>query len=135
MKRTVDSKTGERKIIKLTFFEAYETSIGGVRIRRFRNPEKEGSILKLVKDHPSFMQGKAYLDEKGNVVRILDVVRGPNFLNYIYNHKLKYEDYFQPLHCTLLQHKNKSVPRDTSDVIQPAPVLSLSHHLNYLAVQ
>jgi serine/threonine protein kinase len=95
VKRTVDSKTGERKIIKLTFFEAYETSIGGVRIRRFRNPEKEGSILKLVKDHPSFMQGKAYLDEKGNVVRVLDVVRGPNFLNYIYNHRLKYEDYFQ----------------------------------------
>jgi len=57
VKRVVDSGTGERKIIKLTFFESFETSVGGVKIRCFRNPAKEGKILELVENHPSFMQG------------------------------------------------------------------------------
>jgi len=95
VKRVVDSRTGERKIIKLTFFESFETSVGGVKIRCFRNPAKEGKILELVENHPSFMQGKPYLDDNGNVVRVLDVVRGPNFFNYIDHFKMKYENYFQ----------------------------------------
>jgi len=95
VKRVVDLETGERKIIKLAFFESFETHIGGVKIRCFRNPAKEGKILVLVENHPSFMQGKPYLDAKGNVVRVLDVVRGPNFFNYIGHFKMRYEDYFQ----------------------------------------
>ena len=95
VKRAVNSATGERKFIKLTFFVSFETSIGGVKIRCFRNPDKEGKILGLVKNHPSFMHGEAYLDEKGNVVRVLNVVHGPNFLNYMGRYKMRYEDYFQ----------------------------------------
>jgi len=95
VKRVVDSDTGDGKIIKLTFSESFETSIGGARIRCFRNPGKEGKILELVKNHPSFMQGETHLDAKGNVVRVLNVVRGPNFLNYIDQFDMKYEDYFQ----------------------------------------
>jgi hypothetical protein len=95
VKRTVDSATGERKIIKLTFLESFVTTIGGVRIRCFRNPAKEGKVLELVKSHPSFMQGETYLDAKGNVVRVLDVVRGPIFFNYIDSFKMEYESYFQ----------------------------------------
>ena len=95
VKRTVDAETGERKIIKLTFFESFVTQIGGVKIRCFRNPDKEGKILQLVKNHPSFMQGEPYLDAKGNVVRVLDVVRGPNFISYIDHFNMKYGDYFQ----------------------------------------
>ena len=53
VKRTVDAVTGEHKIIKLTFFESFVTTIGGVKIRCFRNPDKEGKILELVKNHPS----------------------------------------------------------------------------------
>jgi hypothetical protein len=95
VKRVVDSDTGERKFIKLTFFESFETAISNVKIRCFRNPDKEGKILELVKDHPSFMHGEAYLDAKGNVVRILDAVHGPNFFNYMDRYKMNYEDYFQ----------------------------------------
>jgi hypothetical protein len=97
VKRTVDSETGERKIVKLTFFESYETSISGVKIRCFRNPAKEGKILELVKNHSSFMQGEAFLDAKGNVVRVLDIVRGPNFFNLIDRYKMKFEDYFHQI--------------------------------------
>ena len=103
VKRVVDFKTGEHKIIKLTFFESYETTIGGVKIRCFRNPAKEGKVLELVRQHASFMQGEAFLDAKGNVVRILDVVRGPNFFNYIDHYKLKYEDYFQRILPVILK--------------------------------
>ena len=95
VKRTVDSTTGERKIIKLTFFESFVTSISGVKIRCFRNPAKEGQVLELVKNHLSFMQGAPFLDAKGNIVRVLDVVRGPNFFYYIDRFKMNYKDYFQ----------------------------------------
>jgi len=95
VKRAVDAETGELKIIKLTFLESYETSIGGVKIKCFRNPQKEGKILEIVRNHPSFMQGETYLDSKGNFVRVLDVVRGPTFFNYIDRFKMKYEDFFQ----------------------------------------
>jgi len=95
VKRVVDTETGEHKIIKLTFMESFETSLGGVRIKCFRNPEKEAKILELVQNHPSFMTGEAYIDEKGNSVRVLDVVRGPNFFNYIDRFKMVYEEYFQ----------------------------------------
>ncbi|MGD8764699.1 MAG: protein kinase [Desulfobacteraceae bacterium] len=95
VKRAADAETGERKFIKLTFFESFETSIGGVKIRCFRNPDKEGKILELVKNHPSFMNGEAYLDTRGNLVRVLNIVRGPSFLNYIDRYKMRYEDYFQ----------------------------------------
>lgn len=95
VKRAAETETGEQKFIKLTFFESFETSIGGVKIRCFRNPAKEGKILELVKNHPAFMHGEAYLDAKSNVVRILNVVHGPNFFNYIDRYKMGYADYFQ----------------------------------------
>jgi hypothetical protein len=97
VKRAKEIETGEQKFIKLTFLESFGTSIGGVKIRCFRNPDKEGKILELVKDHPSFMHGEAYLDAKGNIVRVLDVVRGPSFFNAIDHYKMGYEDYFQQI--------------------------------------
>ena len=97
VKRAEEIETGERKFIKLTFFESFGTSIGGVKIRCFRNPAKEGKILELVKNHPSFMHGEAYQDTKGNVVRVLKVVHGPSFFNSIDRYKMKYEDYFQQI--------------------------------------
>jgi serine/threonine protein kinase len=97
VKRATDIETGERKFIKLAFLESFVTSIGGVRIKCFRNPEKEGKILELVKNHPSFMHGEAHSDADGNVVRILNVVHGPNFFNYIDRFKMKYEDYFHKI--------------------------------------
>ena len=103
VKRVVESKTGERKIMKLTFFESYETAIGGVKIRCFRNPAKEGKILELVKQHASFMQGEALIDAKGNIVRVLDVIRGPNFFNYIDHFKIRYSEYFQQVLPVILK--------------------------------
>lgn len=94
VKRVRDQETGVRKIIKLSFYETFDTVLGGVRIKRFRNPDKEGAILQLVKDHPSFMQGTVHRDSKGNNIRILDIVWGKNFFVYIDELEVDHEKYF-----------------------------------------
>lgn len=94
VKRVVDIKTGERKIIKLSYFETFEASLGEVKIRCFRDPQKEANILNLVKDHPSFMHGFSCSDPKGNNIRVLDIVRGANFLLYLNSLRMPHEIYF-----------------------------------------
>ncbi len=95
VKKAVDLKTGRRKYIKLAFHEEFDIKLGGVNIKCFRNPEKEGGVLNLVKDHPNFMQGDVYHDEKGNNIRVLDIVSGVNFLFYIDALKMTYDEYFK----------------------------------------
>lgn len=95
VKRVEDLETGEKKIIKLSFLEEFDTVIGGVKIRCFRNPLKEAKVLEIVKDHPYFMHGTAQRDSKGNILRILDIVPGDNFFRYIHSLKMPYETYFR----------------------------------------
>ena len=94
VKRVIDSDTGEKKILKLSFLESFETHFGNVSVRCFRDPKKEADILELVKDHPYFMHGKTHRDEKGNIIRLLDIVPGPNFFLYIDSLSMAYETYF-----------------------------------------
>ena len=95
VKKAVDLETGERKIIKLSFFESFETRIGHVRIPCFRHPDKEARVLELVKNHPHFMHGTAFHDEKGNNVRVLDIVNGKNFYQYLHGIDLDHPLYFK----------------------------------------
>jgi len=94
VKTAVDLDTGEKKILKLSFLESFETTLGGVQIRCFRNPEKESDILELVRDHPLFMQGRSYRDTKGNNVRVLDIVRGINLFVHLDSIQGDYERYY-----------------------------------------
>lgn len=94
VKRAIDLETDEKKIIKLSFFETFETSMGGVPITCFRSPDKEGEILELVSDHPGFMHGTVHRDSKGNNMRIIEPVKGPNFFLYIGSMEIDHEDYF-----------------------------------------
>ena len=94
VKRAVDAATGERKIIKLAFFESFHTSLSGVKIRCFRDPDKEGEILNRVRGNPFFMQGESFRDDKGNNIRVLDVVRGSNFYARIDATYMAHEKYF-----------------------------------------
>jgi len=108
VKRVVDSGTGEKKIVKLSFFEAFETQLGGVKIYCFRNPEKEGDILNLVKDHPNFMHGTVHKDSKGNTIRIVDPIKGESFFMYIGALDMDHEVYFHELLPFILQKVVKS---------------------------
>ena len=94
VKTVVDSETGEKKILKLSFFETFEIEMGGVKVHCYRNPEKEGQILSLVKEHPNFMHGITCRDIKGNLIRILEMVKGVNFFLYIDSLKMDHATYF-----------------------------------------
>lgn len=94
VKKAIDLDTGERKILKLSFFETFETSIGSVVISCFRNPDKEGRVLEIVGSHPHFMHGKAFTDIKGNCVRVIDIVPGKNLFRYVSSLEMDHRDYF-----------------------------------------
>ncbi|MCD6272356.1 MAG: protein kinase [Deltaproteobacteria bacterium] len=108
VKRVIDTETNERKILKLVFYETFETTLGGVKIKCFRDPEKEAAILKLVEQHPFFMHGTSTRDSEGNNVRILDVVRGTDLFVYIESLNMKHEDYFQSLLPVVLKRLAKA---------------------------
>lgn len=79
VKTGVDLWDGSEKVIKLVFFEEFDLSLGGVRIRRFRSPTKESRILDVVRDHKGFMQGETFYDTARNPVRVIDRIKGKPF--------------------------------------------------------
>jgi serine/threonine protein kinase len=97
VKRAIDLHSGEAKILKLAFFEKFTTHVGGIEFECFRSPRKEARILDLVADHKNFMQGFAVEDEKGNIVRVLDVIHGKPLSKYIDGLNMKHHDYFKEL--------------------------------------
>ncbi|HDR16317.1 MAG TPA: protein kinase, partial [Desulfobacteraceae bacterium] len=109
VKRVEDLQTGEKKIIKLSLLESFDTYIGGAKIRCFRNPEKEAKILKLVEDHPSFMHGESHKDEKGNILRVLDIVPGENFFMYIAGLSMPHIEYYYSVFPGVLKRLVKVV--------------------------
>ena len=48
VKRAIDLKTGDLKILKLVFYEKFTSTIGGIAFECFRSPRKEARILDLV---------------------------------------------------------------------------------------
>lgn len=109
VKRVIDLESGETKILKLSFLESFDTYIGGARIRCFRNPDKEARILELVRENASFMQGTAHTDEKGNILRILDIVPGQNFLMYMGGLSIPHRVYFDTVFPEVLSRLVKAV--------------------------
>ncbi len=103
VKRAVDLVSGERKIIKFAFFETFETSLAGVRIRCYRNPEKEGEILELMRGHPVFMQGNVFRDTMQNNIRVIDIVRGTNLYVKLDNLVLEHRRYFETVMVDILK--------------------------------
>jgi hypothetical protein len=116
VKRAIDTTTGERKIIKLAFFEKFETILSGVSILCYRDPDKESSILSLTRGNPFFMQGETYKDFKNNNIRVLDIVRGHNFYVMLEQFHIDHQNYFYTL-----------FPAIWSSLIQSFEALRLLH--------
>ena len=74
--KVYDLVSGERNILKLVFHETFTLTLGNLKVKCYRSPEKEGRVLDLVFGNRMFMQGYSTLDEKGNLVRVLDIIRG-----------------------------------------------------------
>jgi hypothetical protein len=94
VKRAVDLKSGDLKILKLVFYEKFLAHIGDIEFLCYRSPRKEARILELVAGHRSFMQGHAVTDEKGNLIRVLDFIIGDPLSKSITDIKLGHEAYF-----------------------------------------
>jgi hypothetical protein len=94
VKKAIDRRTQERRLLKLSFQESFTTRLGGVSVHCYRDPAKESAILRLTAGNPSFMRGETYMDTRGNPVRVLELVRGVNLLNYIDGFKMPHEAYF-----------------------------------------
>jgi hypothetical protein len=94
VKRAIDLRSGEMKIVKLVFYEKFVTRVGDIEFECFRSPKKEARILKLVGTHANFMHGVAVEDEKGNLVRILDYIYGPSLAAYVENLAVDHRTYF-----------------------------------------
>jgi hypothetical protein len=104
VKRAIDTGTGERKIIKLAFFEKFETILGGVSILCYRDPDKESKILALTRGNPFFMQGETFKDTKNNNIRVLDIVRGQNFYVMLEQFRMDHQEYFYTLFPSIFKN-------------------------------
>lgn len=94
VKNAIDLKNGDRKIIKLVFYEKMKSHIGGIEFDCFRSPKKEARILSLVSAHENFMHGFSCKDQKGNIIRVLDFIEGLSLHTYIGSLNLDHQIYF-----------------------------------------
>ena len=94
VKKALDLRSGQRKVLKLAFFETYEGKIGSVVYKFFRSPGKEARILGVIRGHPHFMQGYGVTDAKGNVLRVLEYVKGVTVHDMIAEIEDDHETYF-----------------------------------------
>ncbi len=94
VKRAINLLTGKLKIIKMVFPERFQTNIADVTFECIRSPRKEGRILGLVKGHPNFMQGFGVKDSAGNIIRILDYIKGEKLSHHIFELDKNHEDYY-----------------------------------------
>jgi serine/threonine protein kinase len=94
VKRAVDLRDGNLKIMKLVFYENFMSRIGDIEYECFRSPKKEARILDLVSGHKNFMHGYSIQDEKDNLIRILDFIRGKPLFKYVENMEFGHEAYY-----------------------------------------
>jgi serine/threonine protein kinase len=94
VKKAIDLDTGTRQIVKLSHREEFSMRIGPLKIRCYRNPHKEAQVLELVHGNPSFMQGYALFDERGNEVRVIDIIKGKSVYDLIWSLDKAHEEYF-----------------------------------------
>jgi len=94
VKRAIDLEDGSLKIMKLVFYERFMSHIGDIEFERFRSPKKEARILDLVSGHKNFMHGYSIQDEKGNLIRILDFIKGKTLGAHVENMAMDHEAYY-----------------------------------------
>ena len=94
VKRAIDLNDGSLKILKLVFYERFMSHIGGIEFECFRSPKKEARILELVFGHKNFMQGYSIHDEKENIIRVLDVIKGQTLAKHVGRMGMKHEAYY-----------------------------------------
>jgi len=104
VKRAIDLEDGNLKIMKLVFYERFMSRIGDIEFECFRSPKKEARILDLVSGHKNFMHGYSIQDEKENLIRILDFIRGKPLSTYVANMGMDHEVYYYEEFQGIMDH-------------------------------
>jgi len=104
VKRTIDLEDGSLKIMKLVFYERFMSRIGDIEFECFRSPKKEARILELVSGHKKFMHGYSIHDEKDNLIRVLDFIRGKTLAAHVGNMEMDHETYYHEHLPEILDH-------------------------------
>jgi hypothetical protein len=94
VKRSRDLIDGSVKIIKLVFHERFQATVGEIVFDCFRSPKKEARILDITKGHKRFMQGFSLRDSSGNIIRIIDYIKGKTLADSILQYGKDHDDYF-----------------------------------------
>ena len=103
VKRCREMETGERKIVKLEFYENFPMQVGRLGVDCYRSPDKESRILDKVRGDNRFMQGFTVRDKAGRNARILDIVQGRRLDVMVGNIDLPHEEYFYTVLPELLE--------------------------------
>jgi hypothetical protein len=93
--RAVDLETGGTKILKTVFREDFTVHIGILKIKCYRNMDKESAVLALTRGDDRYMQGETCYDSKGNNIRVLDFIKGKSFFYAIPTIEKDHEQYFK----------------------------------------
>jgi serine/threonine protein kinase len=109
VKRAIDLESGNLKIIKLVFYEAFKTRIGKIEFECFRSPKKEARLLEKVAAHNNFMHGYSIKDEEGNLIRVLDYIFGKSLHAYIDSLQIDHQSYFYNLFPGILSGFMESI--------------------------
>jgi len=104
VKRAIDLEDGNLKIMKLVFYERFMSRIGDIEFECFRSPKKEARILDLVSGHKNFMHGYPIRDEKDNLIRILDFIRGKPLPTYVADIGMDHEAYYYEEFQGIMDH-------------------------------
>jgi len=109
VKTAMELETGAPKILKLVFHEEFASRLGAFSFRCVRSEEKEGGVLDLVRGDPDFMQGVTARDATGNLVRIIDRIRGTSLYSHVQSMQMPHERYFHEVVPGLLRGVRVSV--------------------------
>ncbi|MBF0317112.1 MAG: hypothetical protein HQL04_02975 [Nitrospirae bacterium] len=94
VRKAIDLVDGSGKIIKMVFHERYNATVGGIIFDCIRSPRKEARILDKVGAHERFMHGFAVKDSAGNIIRVIDYIRGVNFSAHVQSLNKGHEQYY-----------------------------------------
>ena len=103
VKRGYDLDDGRRVIVKLEFYEESVARFGSFSIPCYRSPEKESEVLWLVEGDSRFMQGRKYVDDAHNNVRVIDFIHGKSLFETILEMEISHEEYYYTYLSPLLK--------------------------------
>ena len=94
VRKAINLQNNEAKIIKFVFHEEIDARVGEMMFKCVRSPRKEAAILDMVAGHKNFMHGIGIRDTAGNIIRILNFIRGKRLDDLVYKHAQKHEEFF-----------------------------------------